>query len=153
MHRYIHIHMHTRIYIYIYIYMHALIHTLIRISTCMSMSYFFKIDARAESYLRNWKQRVDNYGNKNVKTKFTTLISLLRIICPRHATEWFIHTISSYGIRQWNFCRSYKRVMSQNGFALPQVNIGIYTRQDLLQALWPSCPTWVCFYNIYFQSY
>lgn len=60
---------------------------------------------------------------------------MLRIICPPHATEWLIHTISSYGIRQWYFFRPYKRAMSQNGFVLPQVRIGIDIRKALIQAL------------------
>lgn len=57
---------------------------------------------------------------------------MLRIICPPHATEWLIHTISSYEIRHRNFCRPYKRVMSQNGFVLFKVSIGIDVSDALM---------------------
>jgi hypothetical protein len=69
---------------------------------------------------------------KVLKTKFTTLISTLRIICPPHATELLIHIILSCGIRQWNFCRPYKRVISQNGFVLLKVSVGIDVSEALM---------------------
>jgi hypothetical protein len=57
---------------------------------------------------------------------------MLTIIYPPHAAELLIHTISSYGIRQWNFCRPYKRVISQNGFVLLIVSVGIDVSEALM---------------------